>query len=68
MESWQANKTVMASNVTLAINESLELSSITVLSPPSVVGGEVYFLKVVLTCLYNIGFSGYEKVFKKQRF
>merc|ERR1711990_976681 len=37
----QANKTVMASNVTLAINESLELSSITVLSPPSVVGGEV---------------------------
>jgi len=37
----QANKTVLASNVTLAINESLELSSITVLSPPSTVAGEV---------------------------
>merc|ERR1719204_2641566 len=31
----------MASNVTLAINESLELSRITVLSPPSIVNGEV---------------------------
>merc|ERR1712130_11303 len=37
----QANKTVLASNVTLAINESLEISSITVLSPPSTVAGEV---------------------------
>merc|ERR1719204_3007605 len=37
----QANKTMMASNVTLAINESLELSRITVLSPPSIVDGEV---------------------------
>merc|ERR1740123_704707 len=37
----QANKTVLASNVTLAINETLELSSITVLSPPSTVAGEV---------------------------
>merc|ERR1719474_2593453 len=37
----QANKTMMASNVTLAIDESLELSRITVLSPPSIVNGEV---------------------------
>ena len=38
---FQANKTMMASNVTLAIDESLELSRITVLSPPSIVNGEV---------------------------
>ena len=43
---------MMASNVTLAIDESLELSRITVLSPPSLVNGEVktfcqrYHLKI----------------------